>query len=133
MDVIAAHQFGHGNVVAAMGTALTDAQVDQVKRLSKRIVLALDADAAGQLATLRSLESMQSALDHEEVPVPDALGIVRFERKLNADIAILRLPEGKDPDELFRRSSRDLAGAHRSVNAVSRLLYRRRDREHRDG
>lgn len=104
MDVIAAHQFGHGNVVAAMGTALTDAQVDQVKRLSKRIVLALDADAAGQLATLRSLESMQSALDHAEVPVTDALGIVRFERKLNADISIVQLPEGKDPDELIRKS-----------------------------
>jgi DNA primase len=104
MDAIAAHQFGHGNVVAAMGTALTDAQVDQVKRLSKRIVLALDADAAGQLATLRSLESMQSALDHEEVPVPDALGIIRFERKLNADIAIVRLPDGKDPDELIRKA-----------------------------
>jgi DNA primase len=104
MDVIAAHQYGHGNVVAAMGTALTDAQVDQVKRVSKRIVLALDADAAGQLATLRSLESMQSALDHEEVPVPDALGIIRFERKLNADISIVQLPEGKDPDELIRKS-----------------------------
>src|SRR5215211_9025490 len=104
MDAVAAHQFGHGNVVAAMGTALTDAQVDQVKRASKRIVLALDADAAGQLATLRSLESMQSALDHEEVPVTDALGIVRFERKLNADIAIVQLPEGKDPDELIRKS-----------------------------
>ncbi|HKG24304.1 MAG TPA: DNA primase, partial [Thermomicrobiales bacterium] len=104
MDAVAAHQFGHGNVVAAMGTALTDAQVDQLKRLSKRIVLALDADAAGQLATLRSLESMQSALDHEEVPVTDALGIVRFERKLNADIAIVQLPEGKDPDELIRNS-----------------------------
>lgn len=104
MDAIAAHQFGHGNVVAAMGTALTDAQIDQVKRLSKRIVLALDADAAGQLATLRSLESMQSALDHEEVPVPDALGIIRFERKLDADIAIVRLPEGKDPDELIRKA-----------------------------
>jgi DNA primase len=104
MDVIAAHQFGHANVVAAMGTALTDAQVDQVKRVSKRIVLALDADAAGQLATLRSLESMQSALDHEEVPVPDALGMIRFERKLNADIAIVQLPQGKDPDELIRKS-----------------------------
>jgi DNA primase len=104
MDAIAAHQFGYANVVAAMGTALTDAQVGQVKRLSKRIVLALDADAAGQLATLRSLESMQSALDHEEVPVPDALGIVRFERKLNADIAIVQLPEGKDPDELIRKA-----------------------------
>ena len=104
MDAIAAHQFGHGNVVAAMGTALTDTQVDLVKRMSKRIVLALDADAAGQLATLRSLESMQSSLDHEEVPVPDALGIVRFERKLNADISIVQLPVGKDPDDLIRKA-----------------------------
>ncbi len=50
MDVIAAHQFGHANVVAAMGTALTEAQVSLIKRFSKRIVLALDADAAGQMA-----------------------------------------------------------------------------------
>ena len=56
-----------------MGTAVTEQQIGLVKRLSRNIVLALDADAAGQLATLRSLESMQTALDHEEVPVPDAL------------------------------------------------------------
>ncbi|MER3486321.1 MAG: hypothetical protein C4345_10450 [Chloroflexota bacterium] len=43
MDAIAAHQYGHANVVAAMGTALTEAQIDQIKRLTKRIVLALDA------------------------------------------------------------------------------------------
>lgn len=104
MDVIAAHQFGHANVVAAMGTALTDAQVGLLKRYTKRIVLALDADAAGQMATIRGLEAMQQSLDHDEVPVTDALGIVRFERKLNADIAIVRLPEGKDPDELIRKS-----------------------------
>src|SRR5690606_34959267 len=89
MDAIAAHQHGYANVVAAMGTALTEAQIEQVKRLTKRIVLALDADAAGQMATLRSLDSMQQALDAEEVPVPDALGVIRFERKLNAEISIL--------------------------------------------
>ncbi len=104
MDAIAAHQFGHGNVVAAMGTALTAGQVAQVKRLSKHIVLALDADAAGQLATVRSIETMRGALDQEDVPVPDANGIVRFERKLNAEISIVHLPEGKDPDELIRRA-----------------------------
>jgi DNA primase len=103
MDVIAAHQFGHPNVVAAMGTALTEAQVSQLKRFSKRLVLALDADAAGQLATLRSLESMPNALDHVDVPIPDPGGIVRFQRKLDAQISILQLPEGKDPDELLRR------------------------------
>src|SRR6478735_2648605 len=103
MDAIAAHQFGHPNVVAAMGTALTESQVGLLKRFSKRIVLALDADAAGQMATLRSLESMPNALDHVESPVPDASGIIRFERKLDAQISILKLPIGKDPDELLRK------------------------------
>ncbi len=103
MDAIAAHQFGHGNVVAAMGTALTESQIGLVKRLSKNIVLALDADSAGQMATLRGLERMQDSLDTDEVPVPDAAGVVRFERKLNAQISIVRLPLGKDPDELIRR------------------------------
>lgn len=104
MDAIAAHQFGHGNVVAAMGTALTESQIGLLKRLTKKIVLALDADAAGQMATIRGLEAMQGALDHDEIPVPDAMGIIRFERKLNADISIVRLPLGKDPDELIRKS-----------------------------
>jgi DNA primase len=59
---------------------------------------------------LRSLEMLPNALDGEEVPVvaplpgPDARAVVRWERKLNADIAIVRLPEGKDPDELIRRA-----------------------------
>ncbi|CAA9578093.1 MAG: DNA primase [uncultured Thermomicrobiales bacterium] len=104
MDALAAHQFGHANVVAAMGTALTEKQVGQIKRLSKHIVLALDADAAGQMATVRGLETMRDALDHDDVAVPDARGIIHFERKLKAEIAIVSLPEGKDPDELIRRS-----------------------------
>ncbi|MGB3304681.1 MAG: DNA primase [Thermomicrobiales bacterium] len=103
MDAIAAHQYGYANVVAAMGTALTESQVGQIKRGGKRIVLALDADAAGQMATMRSLETMRGALDSEEQAVPDAMGIVRFERKLNTEIAIVQLPEGKDPDELIRK------------------------------
>lgn len=103
MDVIAAHQFGHENVVAAMGTALTESQVGLIKRFSKKIVLALDSDAAGQMATLRSLESMPNALDHTEHPVPEPAGLIRFEKKLDAQISILQLPEGKDPDELLRK------------------------------
>ncbi len=104
MDVIAAHQFGYENVVAAMGTAITEPQVSLLKRASKRLVLALDADAAGQMATLRSLDTLRETLDADEVPVPDAFGMVRFERKLSAEIAIVTLPEGKDPDELIRKS-----------------------------
>jgi len=104
MDVIAAHQFGFENVVATMGTALTESQVRSVKRTGSRIVLALDADAAGQMAMVRGLETMQDALDADETPIPDGMGIIRFERKLKTEIAIVQLPEGKDPDELIRSS-----------------------------
>ena len=104
MDVIAAHQFGFANVVASMGTALTEAQVGQIKRGGKRIVLALDADAAGQMAMIRGLETMREALDADETPIPDAMGVIRFERKLKTEIAVVQLPEGKDPDELIRKS-----------------------------
>jgi DNA primase len=57
MDVLAAHQHGYRNVVATMGTAVTERQLALIKRLSQRVVMALDADAAGQMATLRTIES----------------------------------------------------------------------------
>lgn len=104
MDVIAAHQFGYRNVVASMGTALTESQVSLIKRGSDRIVMALDADVAGQMATMRGLETVHQSLDADATPVPDPEGIVRFERKLKTEIAIVRLPNGKDPDELIRKS-----------------------------
>jgi DNA primase len=104
MDAITAHQFGFRNVVASMGTALTEAQVAQIKRGSSRIVLALDADAAGQMATLRGLETMADALDADIKPVPTPSGLLRFERKLKTDISIAQLAGGKDPDEIIRQS-----------------------------
>ena len=57
MDAIAAHQYGYTNVVASMGTALTENQVSQLKSLATNFILALDPDTAGQEATLRSLEA----------------------------------------------------------------------------
>lgn len=101
MDVIAAHQHGYRNVVATMGTAVTERQLGVVKRLSQRVVMALDADAAGQMATLRTIESIGEAADDEEV-VADPAGMIRFERRLKTDISIVELPSGKDPDELIR-------------------------------
>jgi len=55
-DVIALRQAGFDQVVAAMGTALTEAQLKELNRLAKRVVLCFDADAAGQEATLRGME-----------------------------------------------------------------------------
>ena len=102
VDAIMAHQVGYTNVVASMGTALTEPQVGLLKRLTARIVLALDADAAGQAAMLRGIETMRGALDYDEVAVVDPRQLVRFERKLSTEILVLALPEGKDPDEFLR-------------------------------
>lgn len=102
LDAIMAHQVGHANVVASMGTALTESQVGLLKRLTGRIILALDADAAGQAAMLRGIETMRQALDYDEVATVDARALVRFERKLSTDILVLNIPEGKDPDEFLR-------------------------------
>lgn len=80
-DVLRAHQHGWENVVAAMGTSLTERQVDVTKRLSKNIALALDADVAGEEATLRSAEKCETSLD--------------------AEIRVIALPQGKDPDNVI--------------------------------
>jgi DNA primase len=55
-DVIALRQAGFAPVVASMGTALTEAQLRELVRLTKRLFLCFDADAAGQEATLRGME-----------------------------------------------------------------------------
>ena len=94
-----------------MGTAVTEQQIGLVKRLSRNIVLALDADAAGQGATVRSLEMLPGALDQELTPIgaerdasrPRAETMILWQRRFKSQISIVRLPEGKDPDELIRR------------------------------
>ncbi|MCO5222757.1 MAG: DNA primase [Thermomicrobiales bacterium] len=102
MDVIAAHQFGHRNVVATMGTAVTESQIELVKRLTKRIVLALDADAAGQMAALRTIESIHTGLDQTEEFVPDPRAAFRIARRIDTEITVAEMPVGKDPDDLIR-------------------------------
>jgi DNA primase len=119
MDAIAAHQFGFENVVASMGTALTSAQVRLVRRSVDRILLALDSDAAGQMATIRGLDVLREGLAEADRPVPDAAGLVRFERTLKTDIRIVRLPSGKDPDELIRK---DVAAWRQAVAAPLPLI-----------
>ncbi len=102
VDAFTAHQFGYRNVVATMGTALTEQQVGLVKKLTPRIVLALDADAAGQLAMLRAVDTLRTALGDEAEMVVDARGLVRSQRRLSVQINVLTIPSGKDPDEFIR-------------------------------
>ena len=104
MDVLQAWQAGFRNVIAQMGTALTEAQLRQLKRYTKTFVLALDADAAGMKATLRSLQVARETLDREIEVKFDAHGLVRHEGRLKADIRIVTLPEGQDPDDIIRQS-----------------------------
>ncbi len=102
VDALTAHQFGHRNVVATMGTALTEQQVGLVKKLTPRIVLALDADAAGQMAMLRAVDTLRNALGDDAEYVVDARGLVRAQRRLSVQINVLTVPSGKDPDEFIR-------------------------------
>jgi DNA primase len=84
MDVITAHQNGFKNAVASMGTAVTERQVIILKRLTKNLSLALDADAAGEEAMLRT---------------------VGYENSLDAEVKVIILPEGKDPDDVIKDDS----------------------------
>jgi DNA primase len=99
-DVIALHQAGHANAVSPMGTALSEDQLRLLKRFTRRIVLALDADAAGDQATLRGLTLAREAMDRQADPVFDARGLVRYEGRLDAELRVVTLPPGKDPDEV---------------------------------
>jgi len=92
-DALMAHQAGFENVVASLGTALTPQQVGLLTRYTKRIALAYDVDAAGEKAgTLgaTALEELirQLARDDSGVELDD--------------VRVVRLPEGKDPDEVLR-------------------------------
>lgn len=101
MDAIAAHQFGFTNVVASMGTALTSRQVGSIRRYVDRVFLALDADAAGQMATLRAIDSVRESFSDESMPTVGPDSLIRFERALAAEVRIVLLAGGKDPDEII--------------------------------
>jgi len=107
LDVIALHQAGYENVVSPMGTALTEEQLRLLKRFSRRIVLALDPDAAGQKAILRGLDAARASLDREEELRFDAHGLLRHEARLQADLRVASLPEGLDPDEIVQRDAEE--------------------------
>jgi DNA primase len=104
VDVIIAHQHGFRNVVAPLGTALTAEHVGVLKKLSRQIYLALDADAAGIRATLKGVRTLEENLDDHPVLLTTKRsgGLIRWERELDAVIKIIALPNGKDPDEVIQ-------------------------------
>ena len=108
MDVIQAHQAGYRNVVAQMGTAMTEAQIMRITpRFANKIVIALDADEAGQSATRRSLEVARQTLARD------------YAGKLAVDLRILQVPSGKDPDDYLRETPEAWEGLVDSAQAVA--------------
>lgn len=81
MDVIMPHQHGIRNVVAPLGTALTDEQCRVIRQQAQQAIVAFDMDTAGQMATLRGLEKLYET---------------------GCDVRVLQIPDGKDPDEFIR-------------------------------
>ncbi len=104
MDVIIAHQHDWQNVIASMGTSLTEKQISSLKKLTATVTLALDADAAGEKASLRDIEVLSRSMDRKIMPVPQASGWVKYENILDAEIKVIILPSGKDPDDVIKES-----------------------------
>lgn len=103
-DVIAAHQHGEANVVASMGTALTEKQIRVLKGLTRRLAFALDPDVAGNAATLRGIEVARRSLDRENLAMPTVLGTTS---RLRAEISIIPLPPGRDPDVVIQEDPQE--------------------------
>ena len=82
MDAISLQQRGIANVVASLGTAMTEQQGRLLRKSSEQIIIGYDADGAGQAATLRGLEILQN---------------------LGCDIRILQIYGAKDPDEFVTK------------------------------
>jgi len=103
MDVLTAHQHGYENVVASMGTSVTDKQLALAKKLTPSLILALDADTAGEEAVSRS----GGAVD-EVFPVlasTKGYGWVKYDVADNLEVKVFVLPQGKDPDEVIRENA----------------------------
>lgn len=78
MDCVSLHQRGVQNVVASLGTALTENQGRLLRKYSEKIVISYDSDGAGQAATMRGLEILKN---------------------IGFDVRILQMEGAKDPDE----------------------------------
>ena len=102
MDAIAAHQAGFTNVVAQMGTALTETQVEEIRRFTGKMTMALDQDAAGQNATLRSLDVVLHNFLAKTVQRTGQSGLEQLE---DSDPRVILMPSGQDPDDVIRNSS----------------------------
>lgn len=95
-DVLMAHQFGVDNAVASLGTALTVQQISFVKRFADEMIVAFDADTAGQSATLRSLSLI---------------------KKAGIKVRVISLPANSDPADILLKKGKQFF-----INLIERAL-----------
>ncbi len=110
MDAIRLYASGIKNVVATMGTALTDDHIKLLKKLNVKIILCMDNDTAGEKATIQNGEALSSA---------------------NVDLSILRITGAKDPDEYILKHSKEEfedAVKHAATYFDFKLSYYKKDK-----
>ena len=89
MDVINLHKFGIKNVVANLGTAMTERQIDLIWKFFKKPIVCLDGDASGKKAAVRAAERLFPIM------------------KLDSNIYFLTLPENLDPDSYINEKGKE--------------------------
>ena len=97
LDVISSHQIGVSNVVAPLGTAVTAAQIDILKRWTENLLFAFDTDLAGDAAAKRGIEIAELA---------------------GMNIRVVQLPSGKDPDDLIKKRPLDWKRAIKEATPI---------------
>lgn len=102
MDIVLSHQAGYTNTVAVSGTGLTNEHLTLLERLSKRLVLALDADAAGVASAGRAA----------------TLALAR-----NMDVKVVRVPQGKDPADCIKHSPHTWKEAVKHASHIVDYLF----------
>lgn len=86
MDAMAVYSSGIKNVVASLGTAFTQEQCKKLLRYASDLYFAYDSDSAGQNATLRAMSIIKGT---------------------GANVKVIMIPDGKDPDEFIRKHGSD--------------------------
>ena len=103
LDVIAMHQVGIENVVATSGTALTESQIQLLRRFSHNVLVLFDGDEAGVKAALRSIDMLLAE---------------------GMQIKLLVLPDGEDPDEFVSNRSRTEVEEYFAAHAQDFLTFK---------
>ncbi|MDE7265451.1 MAG: DNA primase, partial [Clostridia bacterium] len=99
MDTISLYQAGFKNVVASMGTSLTQEQARLVKRYADTVLISYDGDGAGQKANMRGLEILKSE---------------------GLNVKVVPLPEGLDPDDVIKQ--RGVEGYQKCLDTAMPLI-----------